>query len=182
MGTDIAYSIQRALATTIWTPQLQHFSLHLTHPHSWHLLEFPSDGDILLHFFLMLQWGQCFPDTWLSGVRGLQEDLGWAAAHACQTEFPNTCLPREHGAAHVTCTDLCLVLHSCRISREGMFHVTITTEPWPAEIHEKLETTYISFHWKYFVFQVALPNWKLHPQSDFVKSLLSPPDSSSFFL
>lgn len=56
-------------------PQLQHFYLCLTPSHSYHLLQVPSDRAILLHFLLMLQWGECFEGKWLSGVANSRKIL-----------------------------------------------------------------------------------------------------------
>lgn len=50
-------------------PQWQHFSLSLTHPHSYHLLQVPSHREIdTLNFLPNLQWEGCFEGKWLLGV------------------------------------------------------------------------------------------------------------------
>ena len=58
----------------------------------------------------------------------LQEDSGWDATHACHREPPNTRPPGSAGPLNLPASDSFLVPQGCRTSKEGTFHVNITTE------------------------------------------------------
>lgn len=94
------------------------------------LLTFFCKSQVMVRYSCISFWCCSEETASRTSVRSgeLQEDSGWDATHACHREPPNTHPPGSAGPLNLPASDSFLVPQGCRTSKEGTFHVNITTE------------------------------------------------------
>ena len=139
-GTNVVYCIHRAQAMILWTPNC---SIFLTSFAS------PSHDEVFLHFLLMLQWGDCFQDKWLSGGEDPRKMLAGMLLMLARENFPVPVFPGSAEPLTLPVSDSCSVPQGCRTSKEGTFQVNSNRVLDLQKHHGKLERAGVNFHWEF---------------------------------